>query len=283
MWGQIIGAGMSALAGAAANEKDRQNQQDDNRENFYMQLGGQKQMADYNKENALDIWNKTNYPAQVEKLKEAGLNPALLYGNGGGGGATTSGGSGGGVGMPSATRGDTAGAISGMGMMAAQLRAVEANTEVAKATAAKTEAETDKLKGVDTEKASEETRQTKFTNDLNDLIGKETMLWKYTAESEIKEIEASRANGEWEAYKAAAWKGKTFDDPNSPIAKALAAGWDKAVTDLENAKKDGNIKEAETIVKRFEANMAEKGLDPKAPWYTKFIADLLEKVGVKLF
>ena len=161
--------------------------------------------------------------------------------------------------------------------------AVEANTEVAKATAAKTEAETDKLIGVDTDKANEETRGIRFTNDLNDLITKEKMLDKYTAESDLKEIEATRANGEWEAYKAAGWKGKTFDDPNSPIAKALNAGWDKAVTDLENAKKDGNIKEAETIVKRFEANMAEKGLDPKAPWYTKFIADLLEKVGVKLF
>ena len=36
----------------------------------------------------LDLWQKTNYPAQVEQLNKAGLNPALLYGKGGGGGAT---------------------------------------------------------------------------------------------------------------------------------------------------------------------------------------------------
>ena len=36
----------------------------------------------------LDLWQKTNYPAQVEQLNKAGLNPALLYGKGGGGGTT---------------------------------------------------------------------------------------------------------------------------------------------------------------------------------------------------
>lgn len=38
----------------------------------------------------LDTWEKTSYPAQMEMLKEAGLNPGLLYGNGGPGGVTGS-------------------------------------------------------------------------------------------------------------------------------------------------------------------------------------------------
>ena len=37
----------------------------------------------------LDLWDKTNYSAQVEQMKKAGINPALLYGKGGAGGATT--------------------------------------------------------------------------------------------------------------------------------------------------------------------------------------------------
>ena len=37
----------------------------------------------------MDMWNKTNYGAQIGHMKEAGLNPALMYGMGGGGGATT--------------------------------------------------------------------------------------------------------------------------------------------------------------------------------------------------
>lgn len=36
----------------------------------------------------LDLWTKTNYPAQVEQLEKAGLNPALLYKSGGPGGTT---------------------------------------------------------------------------------------------------------------------------------------------------------------------------------------------------
>ena len=35
------------------------------------------------------MWDKTNYSAQVAQLKQAGLNPGLLYGMGGAGGATT--------------------------------------------------------------------------------------------------------------------------------------------------------------------------------------------------
>lgn len=37
----------------------------------------------------MDMWNKTNYGAQIGHMKQAGLNPALMYGMGGGGGATT--------------------------------------------------------------------------------------------------------------------------------------------------------------------------------------------------
>ena len=37
----------------------------------------------------MDMWNKTNYGAQLQHMKDAGLNPALMYGMGGGGGATT--------------------------------------------------------------------------------------------------------------------------------------------------------------------------------------------------
>lgn len=36
-----------------------------------------------------DMWNKTNYPAQLEMMKKAGLNPGLMYGLGGGSGTTT--------------------------------------------------------------------------------------------------------------------------------------------------------------------------------------------------
>ena len=34
----------------------------------------------------LEMWEKTNYPAQVAQMRKAGLNPALMYGQAGAGG-----------------------------------------------------------------------------------------------------------------------------------------------------------------------------------------------------
>ena len=47
-----------------------------------------KQSHLYNQE----MWDYTNYENQVKHLEAAGLNPALLYGQGGAGGASTAGG-----------------------------------------------------------------------------------------------------------------------------------------------------------------------------------------------
>jgi hypothetical protein len=38
----------------------------------------------------MDMWNKTNYGAQVKHMRDAGLNPALMYGSAGQGGSTGS-------------------------------------------------------------------------------------------------------------------------------------------------------------------------------------------------
>lgn len=48
-----------------------------------------KDMAEFNKEQALDIWEKTNAEAQRKQLEKAGLNVGLMYSQGGGAGATT--------------------------------------------------------------------------------------------------------------------------------------------------------------------------------------------------
>ncbi|AXH74826.1 MAG: DNA pilot protein [Microviridae sp.] len=95
------------------------------------------------KKNQLDVWEATGYKGQKRQMEEAGLNPALLYGGGGGGGTTVGGGipiSGGG----NAPQGG--GEI--MGML--QMRAQEAQIELMKAQATKTEVEAKKIGGVDT-------------------------------------------------------------------------------------------------------------------------------------
>lgn len=54
-----------------------------------LEITGQKEMSDYNYAKQLQMWEDTNFSAQMEQLKKAGLNPGLLYGMGGAGGATT--------------------------------------------------------------------------------------------------------------------------------------------------------------------------------------------------
>lgn len=61
------------------------------------QVAAQKDLNKYNMGLNLDYWNATNAEAQVDHLKKAGLNPALMYAKGGPGGTT--GNAGGSVGM----------------------------------------------------------------------------------------------------------------------------------------------------------------------------------------
>ncbi|AXH73567.1 MAG: DNA pilot protein [Microviridae sp.] len=108
-----------------------------------IQIQGNKEMADYNMKNSLKMWEETSYKAQMEQMKKAGLNPALLYGQGGAGGATTAGAAtGAGVSGGNAPQGGNE--IMGLMMMQAQIKNLEADTQ-------KKEVEAEKTAGVDTE------------------------------------------------------------------------------------------------------------------------------------
>lgn len=52
------------------------------------QMGFNKEMADYNMANSMKMWEATNYKGQMDQMKKAGINPALIYGNSGSGGTT---------------------------------------------------------------------------------------------------------------------------------------------------------------------------------------------------
>jgi hypothetical protein len=100
---QTFGIGLGQAAGAAAGgifgligQRARMNrQQQHNLALMNQQYTNQRQLNKQGHELQMDMWNKTNYPAQMAMMKEAGLNPALMYGMSGGGG-TTAGSQGGG-------------------------------------------------------------------------------------------------------------------------------------------------------------------------------------------
>ena len=95
--GSTFGIGLGQAAGAAAGgifgligQRARMRRQHANqKELMEQQYLNQRQLNLQGHQLQMDMWNKTNYPAQMAMLKEAGLNPALLYGMSGGGGTTT--------------------------------------------------------------------------------------------------------------------------------------------------------------------------------------------------
>lgn len=129
-------------------------------------------MTDYNFMKQLEMWKATNYGAQMQQLKAAGLNPGLIYGMGGAGGATTGQAAGNVTGGHAPVGGGEAVAMAGMGINAGLMRAqkenIEANTE-------KTKAETAKASGPETEKIRTETAGIALSNEflkqtLNDRV-----------------------------------------------------------------------------------------------------------------
>ena len=152
--GAIGGLGSLMGIGRRKEKKAREaEEREHQRQLEYMGLQAQynKEQAKYSTELSKEMWDYTNYENQKKHLEAAGLNPALLYGQGGGGGSAAGGGAAAGVGLPSST---------GVGM-GIQWEQMEAQKELAKAEAAKTNAEAAKLMTTDTENIKSETEKNK--------------------------------------------------------------------------------------------------------------------------
>lgn len=143
--GGIINEGMGLmLAGPKrkAQMKTAKQMQD-------LQMKGQKEMTDFNMKKQMEMWENTGYGAQVDQMKRAGINPALLYGMGSGGGQTANV-EAGNVGGQQAQApqgvkgGEGMGLMVGqMGLLQAQKENIEADTANKKADAANKGSQTD--------------------------------------------------------------------------------------------------------------------------------------------
>ena len=152
--GNLIGGLFGGNGSSIKDQKELmelQNQYEQGNMKYQAELN--EQAAQANQQRMIDYFNLTaqynSAKNQVERLKEAGLNPALMYGQAGAGGAGT-GSTGGaqaqGVGLAQAQ-------AVGMGL---QLKSIAAQTKLAEANAAKAYAEAEKISGVDTEKTKTE-------------------------------------------------------------------------------------------------------------------------------
>lgn len=245
-----------------------------------------KDMAMFNQQMQMDLWNKTGYGAQKKQMQEAGINPALMYGSAGSGGSTaataaaTPSGTGSADGASrTMAAGKTAMDVAQLSLLSAQKENIEADTANKKAGATDSTAGAVK-KGAETEGVLLENKNKGFENEVNQLIGAEQKAKNYDWVTQRLETSATKELADWEAYNSAGFAGKATDDPSSPVAKAIKAGLDNVVTDLKNAKLEGDIKEAEGAVKAFEASLAKQGIPPNSPWGVKIIVDLLRSVGL---
>lgn len=207
------------------------------------QIAGNKEMGKFNQELQMDMWNKTNYGAQMAHMKDAGLNPALMYGMGGGGGTTTGSGSGtGGVSGADAPKGGgEAMGMMQMGLMQAQKANIEADTANKKASNPDL---TNKggLSGIELEVAGA---------NKNKRI--EAEGWKHN----MVTMSGEQANIEWEAMKTAI--AGSMEDKENPLVKAKLAELEikveglKAVrAEVSNKIKEGTLKDDEHELKMIE-------------------------------
>ena len=92
MSGAAIAAG-AQVAGSAlgmiGQNKRAKKQHNRQKELMGIQLKNQQELNKQGQALQMKTWQDTGYGAQMEMMKEAGLNPALMYGMSGGGGQTT--------------------------------------------------------------------------------------------------------------------------------------------------------------------------------------------------
>ena len=157
------------------------------------QVSRQKNLMDYQMRHQLEMWQRTNYPAQVEMMKRAGLNPALMYGQAGAGGQI-------GVTAPSGGQG-TGGTnpFAGAGQDIIGLMLAKSQARLNEAKAAEAEAKAESTKGIDTEvkqfqiqniianthNTEAQTKLTEIQTQINDVNAK---IQRATAEEQMNII-----------------------------------------------------------------------------------------------
>ena len=173
---ELIGIGLGgaaaigqAMYGQSQAQQNQQQQVQDQRE--LMELA-----SNLNYQN----WIKTNYAAQVEQMKKAGLNVGMIYKNGGGGGTL------GGASTGSASKADTI--PMDISNAITQNRAIESQIKLNEAQAKKLEVEANKTAGVDTDLVKTQIESNNITNAFN-TENFETALNK--AKAELNNVNAN--------------------------------------------------------------------------------------------
>lgn len=176
--------GINSAAGIAAQSAAGKKTYERNKKMMGIQFENQQALNRQGQELGVKSWKETSYPAQMAMMREAGLNPALMYGAGGGGGST-GGGSGGSAASGSVGNApiDLGGAAQ-MGMTLAQGKLIGAQTENIKAQARKANVEANVMEfGEQTEKDATYVKGQGLINEDARLQAERDVKGKYTGDT----------------------------------------------------------------------------------------------------
>lgn len=224
--GGFFGAFANMISGLVTSSQQRA----DNEYLMNKQAEINREQADYSTDLAKNYWDYTNYENQVKHMKEAGLNPALFYAKGGQGGST-GGGQAQGVGLPSTT--PTMARIQAQGM-GAQLQNILSQVELNKAVAKKTDAEADKIKGVDTQLAEAEAKLKERIANLQDTVEKVLNSQEKMNAANYFKIQAEERKIWEEARKAVVDAEVAEKTKDANIEAAAIANWKNILAGVES-------------------------------------------------
>ena len=148
----LITGGISQALGLSWSPQKAMNEQwKYNKKIMALQNQYQQQAAEKSQQYAKEYWDYTNAENQKQHLINAGLNPALMYGQGGAGGMGASGGAH--QSSPEQPQGNPVGMALQVQQLEQQRRMNDAQIALAEAQAEKAGAEATKISGVDTQEA----------------------------------------------------------------------------------------------------------------------------------
>lgn len=262
-----------------------------------LQIAGQKQMMDYQQQLGLEMWEKTNYKAQLEQMKKAGLSPGLMYGKGGPGGSlampsgSVSGGNApvgdplrGGMGIQSML------AMEQLKQMRAQTRSIEIDN-----------ANKDKG-GIDYQgkEVGISEAQSRISNNILEGVikkyaGKEAQDYYERVKSPNRGVEAKTYQDELEARQGVAgtiyelWvEGKLKDKSDAEIEQAILnvgktkEEINKLKEDIELLKRNIKLADMNNVMTELEMKMQQQtGIDKNSPWYLKMFGRLFSTFFAK--
>ena len=238
MLGTIMG-----VIGAASALQSGSNQSYNEEQAQLRQAQINKEQAKYSQGLAMEYWDYTNWENQVDHLKKAGLNPALMYAKGGAGGQT-GGGQAQGVGLSPSNQEAVKAQRIGMALQLAQLKSqIEVNESVAK----KNTAEAEKTAGVDTEAAKMGIKLSE-AQVLSERERKNVLYWEAEVAQSESVLKEALANTEQFNLQKVQWDIRMVEKGYEELSERVAM--------LKRENKIGDAT-AEMQIEQYKANLVD--------------------------